>query len=149
MGLGYHQRFLRCRNACAIPLPHPTLEEIESSLRPTAKEDRTAIFVCPYCGLVSEYSGQDIHELQMVNTPSLFQAGECVLVSIEVECDGKNCAAPKTIHAIQGAGAGTWKPMVAPRDWIFSETALCGAGHKLRFDESAPIHRAYLANSPL
>lgn len=112
-------------------------------------EDRTAVFVCPYCGLVSEYSRRDTLEQMMVDKPSLFQSGECILVSIEVECDGKNCEAPKTVHVVRDGGKGTWKFAVVPKDWKFSDTAKCGAGHQLRFDKSRPIPRGYRTEFPL
>jgi hypothetical protein len=68
-----------------------------------------------------------------VDKPNLFQAGECHLVAIEVECDDESCESPKVIHAILGDEKGTWKPKVVPKDWYFSDSAKCGAGHPLRF----------------
>lgn len=138
-GLGYIHRLLPCRNSCAIPLPRPSLLETDDNLRGKAKENRRAIFVCPYCGLVCAYYAREIVE-HLVGTPSLFESGECDLVSIELECDGQNCAAQKVVHTIAGIATGTWRPKVVPRDWKFSETALCGAGHKLRFDEPLRLH---------
>jgi hypothetical protein len=43
---------------------------------------------------------------------------------------------------LHGAGADTetWRPIVDPEDWRFSETARCGAGHKLRFDDACQDH---------
>ena len=71
----------------------------------------------------------------IVDKPSLFEAGECLLVSAKIGCDGQNCAAPKIIHTIQGGETGTWRPTAIPRDWKFSDSACCGAGHKLRLEE--------------
>jgi hypothetical protein len=138
-GLGYIHRFLPCRNSHAIPLPRPSLLETDDNLQQKAMENRRAVFVCPYCGLVSAYFGREIVE-HLVGTPSLFQLGECNLVSIEIECDGKNCEAQKVVHTIAGTVKGTWRPRVVPKDWQFSESALCGTGHRLRFDEPLRIH---------
>ncbi len=140
-GLGYIHRFLRCPNSCAIPLPRPSLLETDDNLRKKAKENRRAIFVCPSCGLVSAYYAREIVE-HLTGTPSLFQQGECHLVSLEIECDGQNCEARKVIHTIQGDVAGTWRPKVAPKDWHFSETALCAVGHRLRYDLAEAHHWA-------
>lgn len=148
MSVAYRHCFLRCKNSCAIPLPHSTLEEIGNSLHQSATEIRTAVFVCPYCGLVSEYSRLDALEHLMVDKPNLFQAGECLLVSTEVECGGKNCRAPKTVHAVQGIDTGTWRPKVVPGGWQFDDTANCAAGHKLHFDESARIYWVTRADDP-
>jgi hypothetical protein len=130
----YIHRFLRCQNACAIPLPHSTPEETDSNLLQRPTDNRQIVFVCPYCGLGSAYSGQDVFETAVAGKQSLFQQRECLLVSIEIECDGQDCEAPKVIHTLQGVETGTWKPTAAVKDWQYSETALCGAGHRLRCD---------------
>ena len=130
----YRNYFLRCPNACAIPLPRPSRAKIDGSLVQITMENREAIFVCPYCGLVSAYCGQDIVEMLTVDTPSLFQAHECALVCVELECVDKNCESQKVVHAIQGVAKGTWRPKVCPKEWMFSDTARCSDGHKLRFD---------------
>ena len=83
----------------------------------------------------------------VVGTPSLFLAGECHLVSLEMECDGQNCEAPKIVHTIQGDEKGTWKPKAALKDWHFSDTALCGGGHRLRYDV-AEVHQITASEMP-
>jgi hypothetical protein len=145
--VAYIHRFLRCPNSHAIPLPRPSHIERDDNLQEKAMENRRAVFVCPHCGLVSAYYGQDIVE-QMAGTPTLFQLEQCSLVSIEIECDGKNCEALKVVHTIAGIATGTWTPKVVPRDWQFSESARCGAGHKLRFDESRGLHLQSDADFP-
>jgi hypothetical protein len=141
--------FLQCKSksSCTIPLPRPTLAEIERRLRQSAKENRKAVFVCPHCGLVSEYSTRDILEHVIPDTPSPFQSGECILVSIQVDCDGQHCRTPTTVHVIQDTGTEKWKTKIAPKHWTFSDSARCPSGHKLRFDEKKHLHR-YPANFP-
>jgi hypothetical protein len=134
----YPHFLLQCPNHHYIPVPHPNLLEINEGPQQTATENRKAVFVCPECGLASAYSTQDMVRHLSVGTPGLFQAGECHLVSLEIECDGENCGAQKLIHAIQGDKKGTWTPRVAQKDWTFSDSALCGAGHRLRYDVSEP-----------
>jgi hypothetical protein len=146
-GLGYIHCFLHCPHVHAIPLPTPSLLERDGSPRSSAKENRTAVFVCPECGLGSSYSSQDIHEQVIADRPSLFQRGECLLVSVEIECDGENCEAPKVIHTIQGVDTGTWRPTAAPKDWHFSETALCVRGHRFRYDLTE-VHQVTHAEMP-
>ena len=133
----YLHRFLRCCNSCAIPLPHP--REAGHSPRRKAQENRVAVFGCPHCGLASAYSAQDIVE-HLLGTPSLFQLRECHLVSIEIECDGQSCEAQKIIHTIEGYVEGSWRPKVDPRDWTFSETSRCRAGHRLHFDDARGVY---------
>lgn len=149
--VGFRHCFLRCKspNHCAIPIPHSSPLEIDGNLRRTTKESQKAVFVCPYCGLVSAYSLQDAVEHLVVDTPSLFQSNECHLAAIEVECDGKNCEAQKVIHVIQGDEKGTWRPTVSPKGWRFSESACCEAGHKLRFEESGKYRWRVLTEPPL
>jgi hypothetical protein len=115
-------------------VPPPSLLDIDGNPRSSTKEKRQAVFVCPYCGLASLYSTGDVLPQMLVDKPSLFEAGECLLVSAEIECDGQNCEAPKVIHTIQGDEQGTWRPKAIPRDWQFSDSARCGAGHKLRLE---------------
>src|ERR1700675_294855 len=112
--LGYIHCFLRCPNSHAIPLPSPTLLERDGSPQSSAKANQIAVFVCPECGLGSAYFPQDIQEQVIADTPSLFQRGECHLVSVEIECDGQNCGAQKVMHTIQGDVEGTWKPKAVP-----------------------------------
>jgi hypothetical protein len=143
----YPHNFLQCRNSHYIPVPHPTLLERDGSPRQRAKDNPKAVFVCPECGLASAYSAQDMVEHLVVEKLSLFQANECHLVSLQVECYGENCEAQKIIHTIQGNDNGTWRPTTAPADWSFSDSALCAAGHRLRLDGSKP-HWAIPAEMP-
>src|SRR5882672_108934 len=121
----YRHYSLKCPCGYSIPLPRPSREEIDGSLRQIRLENRKAVFVCPACGLVSAHYGQGIRAEMTVDIPSLFEAGGCGLVAIEVECDGENCESPKTVHAIQGTDKGTWQPNVAPKDWTFAPSAQC------------------------
>jgi len=127
----YLHCFLRCRNSHDIPVPCCKLGRSQQIV----EENRKAIFVCPYCGLVSAYYGKDMTARQVRAEPSLFEAKVCCLVSIDIECEVQGCKARKVIYMVQGVGTGTWKEGIVPRDWQFSETALCGDGHKLRFVE--------------
>lgn len=135
MGLAYPHCFLPCPNRHMIPIPHSIPSEIGGSPRQTATDTPKVNVVCPECGVVSAYSVRDMTGGLFVDTPSLFQENECCLVAIEVECDGNNCEAQKVIHAILGVETGTWRPKAIPKDWHFSDSALCEDGHKLRFDE--------------
>jgi len=135
MSLAYPHWFVHCPNMHLIPVPYSSPSEIDGSPRRTAKDIPTVNVVCPECGVVSAYSIRDVTGGLFVDTPDLFQENECHLVAINVECDGENCAAPKVVHAILGDEKGTWRPKAVLRDWYFSESALCGNGHKLRFDE--------------
>jgi hypothetical protein len=145
--LVYSHCFLQCPNLHRIPVPCPNLLEIDDSLQQTGKANRKAVFVCPDCGLGSAYSAQDMVQDMIRGTPSLFLAGECHLVSLEIECDGQNCEAPKIVHTIQGDKKGTWKPTAALEDWHFSETALCGADHRLRL-EGSKLHQVTATEMP-
>ena len=84
----------------------------------------------------------------IADRPDLFQRGECILVSIEIECDGHNCEADKLIHTLQGIGTGFWTPKTAPKDWRFPDSIRCSAGHSLRFDESRKLHVVTQAELP-
>jgi hypothetical protein len=116
MGVGYIRCFLHCPNLHAIPLPRPSLLETIDSPQLRAKENRKVIVVCPYCGLGSAYFARDVREQMVLDKPSLFEAGECLFVSVEVGCDGESCEAPKVIHTVQGVATGTWRPTAVPRD---------------------------------
>jgi hypothetical protein len=148
MNLGYVHCFLRCPNSCAIPLPHPSLLEKDDHPHSMPKGTRPIIVVCPYCGLASAYYERDVFQQVFVDKPSLFQSGECHLVSADIECDQLGCEAPKVIHTVQGVATGTWTEKVVAKDWEFSDSARCGAGHKLRFDESRGIHWVGPADYP-
>jgi|ERR1700733_3221388 hypothetical protein len=144
MSLAYPHWFLPCPNMHLIPVPYSGPSEIDGS--PRRRTNSPVNVVCPECGVVSAYS---IHEATgglYVDKPNLFQEGECHLVAIEVECDGENCEALKVVHAILGDDKGTWRPLAARTSWHFSDAALCGAGHKLRFEE--PIHWTNLRELP-
>lgn len=147
MSLAYIHSFLRCRNSCAIPLPHPPLEMCAN---PQSKntENRKVVVICPYCGLASAYSGRDVVQQVIEDKPSLFQDHECLLVSVEIECDSKDCEAPKVIYTVQGVATGTWRPKAVPKDWHFSDSARCEAGHKLNFEESHRLHGVTRADYP-
>ena len=142
MSLGYIHCFLRCHGpkGCAIPLPHPNLLDTDENLRSLDKGAQSIVVVCPYCGLGSSYLERDVIHQVYADMPSLFQRDECVLVRGEIECGGSNCEAPKTIHAVQGVATGTWRPKAVAKDWKFSDSATCGAGHRLCFEESRGIH---------
>lgn len=127
----YIHCYLACPNVHAILLPCPSLLERDGSPRSSTRENRIAVFVCPDCGLGSAYSAQDIREEVIVGRQSIFERGECLLVSLEIECDGDNCTAPKVIHTIQGADTGTWRPKAVPENWHFSDSARCGAADVL------------------
>jgi hypothetical protein len=137
----YRHYFLRCpNNSHAIPLPRPNRAGTDGNLQEIDRDNRKAVFVCPYCGLASAYYGKGVQE-HFLGTSDPFEAGECILVAVEVECDGESCGAQKVVHTIQGVATGTWRPKVSPKDWHFSESALCGAEHKLRLDPTKLLYQ--------
>lgn len=148
MSTGYVHTFLRCPNSHAIPLPMPSLSEAIPTEGLTSATNKTLVFVCPYCGLARAYHFGDVIQIMMADQPSLFQSHECVLVSVDVECESERCDAPKSLHTIQGIAGGSWRPKVTPKDWKFTESATCEHGHRLRFDESARLHTATRADYP-
>jgi hypothetical protein len=101
LGAAYRHYSLRCPVAHTIPLPHPIQVDVNGSLRKIDQDNRKAIFVCPVCGHVSAYCGRDIRET-IAGTPSPFEAGECDLFVVEIECDGENCEAHKLVHTAYG-----------------------------------------------
>jgi hypothetical protein len=144
----YYHYHLQCPNSHRIPVPHPIPLETDGSPRKTTTENRRAVFVCPYCGLVSAYSAQDLLQDQEIGKQSPFSVGVCGLFSLEIECDGKNCGALKVVHTIHNAGKEMWKEEIAPTNWTFSDSARCGAGHPLRFDDSRILPREGPADLP-
>jgi hypothetical protein len=134
MGIAYQHCFVLCPNTHMIPVPHSSLSEIDGSPRRLATDIPKVAVVCPECGDVSAYSIRDMKGGLVPDKPNRFQAGECRLVSIEVECDGENCKAPKVIHVIVGDEKGIWRPLVGPKNWRVSDSARCKGGHNLRFE---------------
>jgi hypothetical protein len=111
-------------------------------------ESLPIIVACPECGLVSAYSPEKMFGYLVAYKASLFQAGECHLVAIQVECNGENCKAPKIVHAIWGSDTGTWRPKVLPKDWQFQDSARCQNDHQLHLDPSGPLLRSRLERLP-
>jgi hypothetical protein len=148
-GQGHMHCFLQCTSCrCGIPVPPHSQRETRENPERKIAENRQAVFVCPGCGFGNAYSSADVFG-HLVPTESLFESGECHLVSLEIECDRLGCKAPKLIHTIQGDAGGNWRPKVAPKHWHFPDTARCGAGHKLRFDESREIRVEMQSELPL
>lgn len=128
----YQQFFLKCECNHAIPLPHPTLEEMPGDEKQTDRAVQTAAFVCTECGLVSAYTSLDVHET-FLPTPDPHQAGNLTLGYIEPECEGVRCEAPKRIYML---GSGPETIGVLPmkktlRHWRISPLAKCETGHTL------------------
>jgi hypothetical protein len=137
MSIVYHHNYLNCRNQHSIPIPNSVSLQTTASLQAT--EVPTVIVLCPECGLVSSYSrerwfGGSFHK------PDLFQLGECRLVSTQVECDGENCKAAKTVHAILKNVDGVWKVNIEPQNWQFDETAKCQADDKLYLPKDKKVY---------
>lgn len=125
---------LLCPHDHEIPIPRPSRVGTDGNLRGTRTENRKAFFVCPVCGLVSAYYGQDIQELQNVPAQILdpFLENGYVLAAIEARCDDENCKALTRVHIVGGRSAGIWKSMtIDSRSWMCSDTALCDEGHNL------------------
>jgi hypothetical protein len=143
----YRHYFLKCPSLHGIEIPRPKRLATDGDFREIATENRRAIFACPYCGVVSAYYGREIQEI-LVETLDPFLKRERSLVYMPIECEGVGCEAPKIIHTIIGTPLGTWNPTVTPKDWYFSDSAVCECGHKLRFDESRRLHVAETAEVP-
>lgn len=122
--------YLICGCLGRIPLPRPTQLDTHGNPLAITKDSTKEILACPDCGLVRAYSAQDL-QWQMLPIPDPFLSKQCVLVSLEVECDGKNCVAPKAVHTILGTDKGQWRPKVVPKDFQFSSDARCGDDHQL------------------
>ena len=113
-----------------IPIPRPSRLGTDANPPATATAGHKAIVACPECGLVSAYSESEL-QLQMSPRRDPFEAGECRLVFLRVECDDKTCDLPKAVHTVIGSGKGAWKEKVAPRDWEFDPECLCDKRHHL------------------
>ena len=133
----YRHYFVLCHNGHGTPIPRPSQVGTDGSLQAIATGAKKVILACSECGLVSEYSGQAVHEALAARL-DIFEAGEGRLVRVAVECDGENCEALKDIHTVQGVATGTWRPKVVPRNWKFSDSARCSADHKLRLGDQSP-----------
>lgn len=134
----YRECYLACHNghSHAILLRCPSLVKKSRNPPSSSTGNQTAVFLCPDCGLGSAYSPQEVREQVIAGRPGLFERGECILVSVEIECDGNNCKAPKLIHTIHRGDTGNWKPKVGLEGWHFDESAQCGDNHQLRLDRS-------------
>jgi hypothetical protein len=99
-----------------------------------ARAGRRGVFVCNQCGLVSSYSDAEIQALSSLG-PDPFHTQSCNLYCLDVECDGKNCQAPKLIHRDVDETSGIDHTVESKqlRDWRLDETAKCLGGHALRF----------------
>ena len=99
---------------------------------------RTAVFACIECGLVCAYLAQDVQRGPL-QTRDLHSWGILSLAYIEPQCTGKNCKAPRRLYVLASgpAAGGDLQMTVRPRDWQFSPTATCEAGHVLVFREDA------------
>ena len=138
--------YLECIGGHHIPLPRPTLIGTATNPVEMPRDGKAAVFACPECGLVRAYSRDEIRWIPLP-TPDPFQVCECALAVVAVECDGKDCGAPKELFVIRGTGTGTWTPTVVPRQWIFSETVRCPDGHRMFLDQSME-HQIQAAENP-
>jgi hypothetical protein len=146
----YISYFLRCECGSAIPLPHPSLQEVIAFQTGASREIRTAVFVCTECGIVSAYSSEDVRT-HPSPIPDLYQREERTLGYIEMQCAETNCAAQKRLYLLgtgpKTIGEGTMK--VRPKDWRFSPSAICTRGHALRFSEDELYRWYQTSDSPL
>lgn len=113
-----------------IPIPRPNRLEIDSSPQARATDARRVLVACPECGFVSAYSESDV-QVQMSPKGDPFEAGIRRLVSIQTECDDKNCETPRSVHTILANDGGTWTQKSLPKTWQFSPECRCEAGHSL------------------
>jgi hypothetical protein len=131
-----------------IRIPRPSLTGTIDNPLEMPKTDVRANFVCPECGLVSAYSHEDC-DRSIGPTQDPFEQGLWSLVSIEVECDGKNCEAPKAIHTTSDNVSGTYKPEKTMGQWKADETALCGSDHHLKWRSDLRLYKAVPRHCPL
>src|SRR5271156_4024649 len=99
-----------------IPIPRPSQAGITANPPGTATAEKQAVVACPECGRVSVHLESSV-QVMLSPKPDPFVAEECLLVSINVECDGEGCEAPKVVHTVIGTDRGTWKQKVAPTQW--------------------------------
>lgn len=146
----YIHCFLKCACGDQIPLPHPNLEEVIAFQTGASREIRKAVFVCTECGLVSAYSSGDVHS-HLAPTPNPYQLQERILGYIETRCAVTNCEAEKRLYLLatgeRTIGEGAMK--VRPRDWRFSPSATCTAGHALKFSVAELYRWFQTDDSPL
>jgi hypothetical protein len=121
---------LECPRAHLIPIPRPSRSGIDSNLRETATDVAHVFVACPECGLVSAYSALNVLK-RPEGIPDPFEAEICHFVVLSVECDGKDCDTPTSVHTAIGSDKGTWKEKVFPIDWKFSPECTCENGHHL------------------
>jgi hypothetical protein len=69
-----------------------------------------------------------------------FESGNYVLASGQVQCDGENCEAPKTVHLILEKHEGIYRPKIDLEKWQFDESTRCDMGeHKLRLPKEKTL----------
>ena len=130
-----------------IPIPRPSRSEIDASPPVTTTAAKKVFVACPECGFVSAYSEADVQVL-MSPKGDPFEADIRRLVSIQVECDDKNCDTPKSVHTVLQNDMGTWTQKALPRYWRFSSDCLCDSGHPLAPDWE-DNHLAWERQGPL
>lgn len=148
----YRLFFIRCHGCDKrTHIPQPTLGGADSNPMAITMAGKRAAFVCSFCGLVSQYSDEEIHD-DLFPIPDPFRSGVNSLQCIEPECDGKNCGAPKRIHVVLEAAKATDIPSFGQRmrDWkadqVEGRVPTCDAGHALSWKRG--LYRQFPCESP-
>jgi hypothetical protein len=137
--------FLEChRLKHRIDIPAPTVRDSTRNPLGTSLDEKSAVFVCNQCGCVSSYTNEELHS-EVVPEPDPFQLRAYTLCSIEPECDGLDCIAPKRIHEVWHSAK--LEGSTNPSRWNNDGSARCSDVHLLAWN---PQHgyRYYVCQSP-
>jgi hypothetical protein len=132
MNSWYPHWFLDCPRHHLSPIPHPIPTETNDRPHMTPTGIPVLNVLCHECRIVYGYSLPVCQTADQRNTVDSFATGDFFLAATQVECDGENCKAPKTVYAILERHKGTRTPRIDPKNWQFDDSARCHMGeHKL------------------
>lgn len=131
--------FLDCpqHHLIPIPAPRPNSKDALAHMAPT--DNPVLNILCHECGTVYGYCSALPRTGTQRDEADPFAAGGFRFAATQVGCDGGNCVAPKTIHAVLENNRGVWRLGTQPENWQFSDTACCGAGHRLHLPKGSRI----------
>jgi len=140
MPLLFPHWFLDCPENHAIPIPRPIPKETLGY--PQMKPTDTPVLnvLCHECGIVYGRSRLWSMGGNQDAGANPFVTDNCLLASAQVQCDGENCEAPKTVHLILEKHEGIYRPKIDPEKWRFDESARCDTGeHRLHLPKGKKL----------